>query len=326
METDSPISSLQTVSSSTPPAVSPITPSVISPSRDRPVFDAYQLLPSAGTLQSRSEAQSEVTGAGNSNQRGVSRNGMGSYGSGNLNMGSTMLDFSLDLNPPPSTAARPTSSSIKSSIIGGGGGSIPNFTQYDQSPYPFPQLDLNSTTPGSSFSFPPFQPDPLTSGPQLDPSVENLLANYFPTPQQQQQQQQNINTNNGVAGNGTMTMGQNPETWGTVPDDFLSRVFSFSWDTATPSSGASGVPTNGWGQQPQQTSSSSSIPSRQGLGVGMNGGPSMGQGRNGSNNQNQHRGVGEGISSSTLGQGQNQAQGTDFVPHDWGTSSGGWMA
>lgn len=51
------------------------------------------------------------------------------------------------------------------------------------------------------------------SGSQLDPAVESMLASYFPPPQ--------TNTNQGELG---------PAGVAQVPDDFLSRVFSFSWD------------------------------------------------------------------------------------------------
>jgi hypothetical protein len=55
---------------------------------------------------------------------------------------------------------------------------------------------------------PNFQP-----GGQLDPAVESMLSAYFPPPQ--------TNTNQGELG---------PAGVSQVPDDFLSRVFSFSWD------------------------------------------------------------------------------------------------
>lgn len=51
-------------------------------------------------------------------------------------------------------------------------------------------------------------------GSQLDPAVESMLASYFPPPQTS-----NTQSELGPAGASQ------------VPDDFLSRVFSFSWDT-----------------------------------------------------------------------------------------------
>jgi hypothetical protein len=72
----------------------------------------------------------------------------------------------------------------------------------------FPALDQNS-----------FQPQ---GPPHLDPAVESMLASYFPPA--------TTTTNPGELG---------PAAASQVPDDFLSRVFSFSWDntqggTATP--------------------------------------------------------------------------------------------
>lgn len=52
------------------------------------------------------------------------------------------------------------------------------------------------------------------SQPQLDPAVESMLSAYFPPPQNPT--------------NGTSELG--PAAQSQVPDDFLSRVFSFSWD------------------------------------------------------------------------------------------------
>lgn len=53
------------------------------------------------------------------------------------------------------------------------------------------------------------------SQPQLDPAVESMLSAYFPPPQNP------TNGNNSELG---------PAAQSQVPDDFLSRVFSFSWD------------------------------------------------------------------------------------------------
>lgn len=55
------------------------------------------------------------------------------------------------------------------------------------------------------------QPASYQSGSQLDPAVESMLASYFPQ---------------------TTTDPSTLGPAGQVPDDFLSRVFSFSWDTS----------------------------------------------------------------------------------------------
>lgn len=176
-------------------------------------------------------------------------------------------------------------------------------------------------------AFPTFNPDPSAPGPpQLDPSVEDLLANYFPTPQQQQ---------NASSGNNADMTAQG---WGTVPDDFLSRVFSFSWDT-TPGGGvAAGTGTGGQNGQSEQGSNTGQIQglanaSIPGLGPRGQGGTQQGQGSKQRQHQSQgqeqggqaqHGGSGAGGQGS--GGAQGSGQGSDFVPFDWGTSSGGWMA
>lgn len=72
-------------------------------------------------------------------------------------------------------------------------------------------VDSNNVNNGSfaNLASTNFQP-----GSQLDPAVESMLASYFPPPQ--------TSSNQGELG---------PAGASQVPDDFLSRVFSFSWDT-----------------------------------------------------------------------------------------------
>lgn len=92
------------------------------------------------------------------------------------------------------------------------------------SPFTFP-VDTTSAT-----NFPNF-----ASGagfPQLDPAVESILLNYFPS---------------GTGGQPQQGMG-GPVGTTQVPDDFVSRVFNFGWEGGN--SGQGGVPQNG-GQQVQ---------------------------------------------------------------------------
>ncbi|KAL1407004.1 hypothetical protein Q8F55_006417 [Vanrija albida] len=60
-------------------------------------------------------------------------------------------------------------------------------------------------------------PQFVANQPNLDPAVESMLASYFPNP--------NTSTNNS-APHSELGPAAAPQ----VPDDFLSRVFSFSWD------------------------------------------------------------------------------------------------
>ncbi|TXT08180.1 uncharacterized protein COLE_05104 [Cutaneotrichosporon oleaginosum] len=105
-------------------------------------------------------------------------------------------------------------------------------------------VDPNSGNAGQfgSLPNPNFQP-----GSQLDPAVESMLASYFPPPQ--------TNNNSGELG---------PAGASQVPDDFLSRVFSFSWDNNNSSSSSS----QNQGQQSSQqqtpmTASTNSTPGQQ---------------------------------------------------------------
>jgi len=103
------------------------------------------------------------------------------------------------------------------------------------SPFTFPVDPTNAV-------FPPF--DPRAYGapqqPQLDPAVERILTSYFPQPQ----------TNANTAGSATVPQ---------VPDDFLSKVFNFGWDTSGQNGQGGGQMNqpgqeqqNGQGQQGQQ--------------------------------------------------------------------------
>ncbi|WVQ80090.1 hypothetical protein IAT38_002191 [Cryptococcus sp. DSM 104549] len=90
----------------------------------------------------------------------------------------------------------------------------------NNSPFTFP-VDTTSAT-----SFPSFD-STYTRGnnfgqPGLDPTVQSMLANYFP---------QNGGGANGPAGSATAPQ---------APDDFLSRVFGFGWDGV----GTTGPPAN----------------------------------------------------------------------------------
>lgn len=96
-------------------------------------------------------------------------------------------------------------------------------THSGNSPFTFP-VDPTNTT------FPPFDPRAFgsTQQPQLDPAVESILTSYFPQPQ----------TSSNTAGSAMVPQ---------VPDDFLSKVFNFGWD----SSGVGNGQAQNQGQQEQ---------------------------------------------------------------------------
>jgi hypothetical protein len=144
------------------------------------------------------------------------------------------------------------------------------------SPFTFP-IDTSSNSyapPNMAFLAP-------TQAPQLDPAVESMLANYFP---------QNPQSNaGGMAG---------PATVPQVPDDFLSRVFSFSWENNNANNNAA----NGHGNANGNNS-------------GNNG---NGQGQGGMGGAGQMNGGAGGLDAL----GGFGAPGMPF--EQWG--SGGWMA
>jgi hypothetical protein len=138
---------------------------------------------------------------------------------------------------------------------------------YNQlSPFTFP-VDPTTTT-----SFPPPPAFGPMQAPQLDPAVESMLASYFP---------QNNSQGQGMAG---------PTAMPAVPDDFLSRVFSFSWESANQNNGNTGA----------------------------GGGSGSGNGENGAAGN----GNGAGGSGARMDAMMGQMAGMPF--EGWG--SGGWMA
>ncbi|GMK56923.1 hypothetical protein CspeluHIS016_0307630 [Cutaneotrichosporon spelunceum] len=96
-------------------------------------------------------------------------------------------------------------------------------------------------------------------GSQLDPSVESMLASYFPPPQ--------TNTHQGELG---------PAGVAQVPDDFLSRVFSFSWDNNQNKS-RSQNPQTGNQQQAMPATSTGSTPNQQQMNLGNGSAPGLPQ-------------------------------------------------
>ena len=93
------------------------------------------------------------------------------------------------------------------------------------SPFTFPVDPTNAT-------FPPFDPRSFvsTQAPPLDPAVENILTSYFPQPQ----------TSSNTAGSAAIPQ---------VPENFLSKVFNFGWDSQAVGGGTMGGDgVNGSGQ------------------------------------------------------------------------------
>lgn len=87
-------------------------------------------------------------------------------------------------------------------------------------------VDQNNLSTFPSLEQGSFQPQ---SQPNLDPAVESMLASYFPPA---------TTGNTGEIG---------PAATSQVPDDFLSKVFSFSWDNTNQNqnAGQSQTPTQG---------------------------------------------------------------------------------
>ena len=86
---------------------------------------------------------------------------------------------------------------------------VPNQQMGGNSPFTFPVDPTNTTfAPFDQRTFSTNQPPPL------DPAVESILTSYFPQPQ----------TASNMSGG---AMGAQ------VPDDFLSKVFNFGWDSST---------------------------------------------------------------------------------------------
>lgn len=124
---------------------------------------------------------------------------------------------------------------------------IPNQSVSGTSPFTFP-VDPTNTT------YPPFDPRAFSTmqQPQLDPAVESILTNYFPQPQ--------------TAAN-TMGNSMVPQ----VPDDFLSKVFNFGWDTSGNNNNGmnNGVPMqNGQQGQPGQPGQPGMMPGFDAFGDG----------------------------------------------------------
>lgn len=168
------------------------------------------------------------------------------------------------------------------------------------SPFTFP-VDPN-TAPASYPSF-------TTSGSTtLDPAVESFLADHFPPPGAQ-----------GGAGMMDSVNGMQGMQNSQAPEDFLNKVFSFSWE-------------NGTGSGPMQYQGPGSMMDGMGQGMPMPQGYQMGQqspllrqnGLVGGQQQQQQQGQ---MQAQAQAQGLQGMMGFDaFGPMDWGNNSGGWMA
>ncbi|BEI90346.1 uncharacterized protein CcaverHIS019_0304160 [Cutaneotrichosporon cavernicola] len=103
-------------------------------------------------------------------------------------------------------------------------------------------------------------PNPsFQQGSQLDPTVESMLASYFPPPQ--------TSSHQGELG---------PAGVAQVPDDFLSRVFSFSWDNNSNSQNQSkNQNPQTSSQQTPLTTSTGSTPNQQQINLGNGPVPGM---------------------------------------------------
>lgn len=173
------------------------------------------------------------------------------------NNGFNMLNTSHN---PGNTFANPSAN-------GNMGLQVPNqnqtFAASGTSPFTFPVDPTNTTV------FPTFDPRTFgqTQQPQLDPAVESILTSYFPQPQ---------------TSSNTMGTAGVPQ----VPDDFLSKVFNFGWDTT------------GTGGQQQQ-------------------------GDQGHGQQQQHQGQGQGQGQMQMGGNDMMGMGNGVFD---GWSAHGWMA
>lgn len=286
LEMDSPEGSATTIphtpgSSSLPRHHSSSPAPFGDPAKDRPVFDAYPM-PSVPPPSLPLDTQAPL---GQSTK-----------------VGPTPAKL-----PPQIDRFNPTlgSSSANPQIIFNP--SNPTLSQPHPSLQPFNAPSPFSFTPGGNlnldldlnFPHPTSNPAYATSTPlpQLDPSVEDLLANYFQSPLPQNAQQ--------------------AQSWGTVPDDFLSRVFSFSWDNNNNTAHSDlGAQQQGLGGMYR-----GQVPSGQMQGQSQGQGGNIGQGMSGQGAvAGQGPGGGVGGGDGVGGQGVEA-----FVPFDWG-SSGGWMA
>lgn len=124
-------------------------------------------------------------------------------------------------------------------------GAYPMPSAQPQQPQQQPPQDLQTNTGNIYNNLPfnvdnqPFNQNQFQNGSQLDPAVESMLASYFPQP-----------------ATDPTTIG--PAGASQVPDDFLSRVFSFSWDTSNQNQNAQNnqamqTPTSATSQPTPQT-------------------------------------------------------------------------
>ena len=191
---------------------------------------------------------------------------------------------------------------------------LPNMGGYHgpTSPFTFP-VDP-ATAPAS---YPAFS----TSGPSnaLDPAVESILANYFPPP----------GSNGNGAGGGIMdtnTM-QGMPNLSQAPEDFLNKVFSFSWENGDGAhmQGFQGNGNgNGNGNGSGMLDMGMGMPGQQGFQVQQS--PMQQQNRQMSGANQQHQQQGQQGQQGHQGQGMGMMGMDAFGAFEWGNNSGGWMA
>lgn len=297
LEADSPAHAGHSIDSVSP-AVIPTTSSPLGEGQRERVFDAYPA-PSAGPFP-----LVNVSG-GMSQQPGLSlpRNQGGRDGS--------VSDPSVPKIEPPSRQGSGHMPNTAPDMTNGFLG-LPNMGGYHgpTSPFTFP-VDP-ATAPAS---YPAFS----TSGPSnaLDPAVESILANYFPPP----------GSNGNGAGGGMMdanTM-QGMPNLSQAPEDFLNKVFSFSWENGDGAhmQGFQGHG-NGNGNGSGMLDMGMGMPGQQGFQVQQS--PMQQQNRQMSGANQQHQQQGQQGQQGHQGQGMGMMGMDAFGAFEWGNNSGGWMA
>ncbi|TXT13049.1 hypothetical protein VHUM_01450 [Vanrija humicola] len=140
-------------------------------------------------------------------------------------------------------------------------------------------------------------PQFVANQPHLDPAVESMLASYFPNPSA---------SNNNSAPHSELGPAAAPQ----VPDDFLSRVFSFSWDSNQQQQQGSNA-----GQSAPSSTAPSALPTPQ----------NQQNQQNTQQNNQQNRANGPGMPPGNGGpQPQRQDSMSAYGAFDW--SAHGWMA
>lgn len=316
LEADSPAHAGHSIDSASPAVVQPSSSPLGDGHKER-VFDAYPA-PSAGPF-------ALDTSHGGSGRSGGGDSALDMNGNANPRNAIQGNPAGTQIKPPsrqgsghmPSSAPPPSAymgNFLGLPDMGMGMGGYPSAT----SPFTFPVDPTTAPT-----SYPAFS----TTGPSnaLDPAVESILANYFPAPN-------GANGNGAPGGGGGMvddnTM-QGMPNLSQAPEDFLNKVFSFSWENNLNGGGGGG----GGGGMMQGYGGGGMMdmgmvmPGAQGQGQGQ-GYQVQGPGQQQSPMQQQARQM----SGSAPHQHQQQQQqmgmmGMDaFGPLDWGNNSGGWMA